>query len=83
MNDIIIKAKHVRREIIYFLSCVLIMEIVNAFSIYTYKGKWIELIMSIGYVCVATIALYIFIAIIRFMVYTVSKRLIRRKNKNK
>ncbi len=83
MNDIIIKAKHVRREIIYFLSCVLIMEIVNAFSIYTYKGKWIELIMSIGYVCVAAIALYIFIAIIRFMVYTVSKRLIRRKNKNK
>ena len=83
MNDIIIKTKHVRREIIYFLSCVFIMEIVNAFSIYTYKGKWIELIMSIGYVCVAAIALYIFIAIIRFMVYTVSKRLIRRKNKNK
>ncbi len=83
MNDIIIKAKHVRREIIYFLSCVLIMEIVNAFSIYAYKGKWLELIMSIGYVCVAAIALYIFIAIIRFMVYTVSKKLIRRKNKNK
>lgn len=82
MNDIIIKTKHVRREIIYFLSCVFIMEIVNAFSIYTYKGKWIELIMPIGYVCVAAIALYIFIAITRIMVYAIAKRMIRKKNIN-
>lgn len=79
MNDIVIKTKHIRREIIYFLSCVLIMELVNVFSVYTYKGKWIELIMSIGYVCVAAIVLYIFIAFIRFIIYIIAKRLIKKK----
>lgn len=75
MNDIIIKEKHIRREILYFIFCVLIMEIINGISIYTYNGKWIELIMSIGYVCVAGAILYISVAFIRLIFYIISKKL--------
>lgn len=71
MNDIIIKKKHIKREMVYFIICVLVMEIINGVSIYIYNGKWIELIMSIGYVCVAGFVLYISITIIRLICYTI------------
>lgn len=66
---------------IYFIICVLIMEIINGISIYTYNGKWIELIMSIGYVCIAGIVLYISFTIIRLVIYIIAKSIKKKRLK--
>lgn len=71
MKDIIIKEKDIKRETLYFIVCLLIMEIVNAVSIYAYNGKWVELIMSIGYVFMAGILLYIIITFIRVLFFII------------
>ena len=73
MKDIVIKERHVKRELWIFLACVVVMELVNIYAIADYDGKWSEAVMSLGFVVVAAVVMYAVIALLRLMVYGIMK----------
>lgn len=75
MKDIVISSRHVKRELWVFLGCVVAMELVNVYAIVDYGGKWSELLMSLGFVVVAAVIVYLLLALVRLIVYGL-KRLI-------
>lgn len=77
MKDIVISSRHVKRELWVFLGCVVAMELVNVYAIVDYGGKWSELLMSLGFVVVAAVIVYLLLALVRLIVYGL-KRLIRK-----
>lgn len=73
MKDIVIKERHVKRELWIFLACVVVMELVNVYAIMDYDGRWSEAVMSIGFVVVAAVVMYAVVALLRLMVYGIMK----------
>ena len=73
MKDIVIKERHVKRELWIFLACVVVMELVNVYAIMDYDGRWSEAVMSLGFVVVAAVVMYAGIALFRLMVYGIMK----------
>lgn len=73
MKDIVIKERHVKRELWIFLACVVVMELVNVYAIMDYDGRWSEAVMSLGFVVVAAVVMYAVIALFRLMVYGIMK----------
>lgn len=68
MKDIVITRKRIKAELYVFLGCVVAMELLNAYAIAEKNGKWSELFMSLGYVCVAAAVTYVVLAVIRLVV---------------
>lgn len=73
MKDIVIKERHVKRELWIFLACVVVMELVNVYAIMDYDGRWSEAVMSLGFVVVAAVVMYAVVALLRLMVYGIMK----------
>ena len=69
MKDIVISKKQIKRELLVFLGCVAAMELLNIYAIIDYDGKWSEAFLSIGFVTVAAVVVYLVLAIIRLSVY--------------
>ena len=49
------------------------MELVNVYAIVDYGGKWIEMIMSLGFVVAAAVVTYSVVAILRLIVYGITR----------
>ncbi len=64
MKDIVIKGKHVRRELIVFVICIVIVSVVNAFAISKYGTSWSEL-YSVWY-AVLFVAVLLYVVLIPF-----------------
>lgn len=79
MKDFIITVKRKKIEIVTWLICFAIANLLNLYSIIAYNTKFIELITSIGYVVVFSIILYLLWSLIRLLFYC-GKRLITRKH---
>lgn len=73
MKDIVIKEKHIKRELLVFAACFVAMEIVNICAIIGYDGQWKEVVMSLGFVTVAAIAGYLVVAAVRLIIYGIIK----------
>lgn len=80
MKDTIITAKQKKREVITWLVCFLIANLINFYAIITYNNtSFSELFTSLGYVFVASLAIYFLWTIIRILFYGLKKVLKAKK----
>lgn len=74
MKDTIITAKQKRKEVITWLVCFLIANLINLYAIIAYNNtSFSELFTSLGYVFVASLAIYFLWTIIRILFYALRK----------
>ncbi len=74
MKDTIITSKQKKTEIITWLICFLIANLVNLYAIITHReSSFTELYTSIGYVFILSIILYISWIIIRIIFFGIKK----------
>ena len=67
MKDIIIREKHLKRELWVFVACLVAMEALNIYSIIKYDGMWSEAFMSIGFVFVSAVVTYLVVGVFRLI----------------
>ena len=73
MKDSLITAKQKKTEITILLICFLISNLVNLYAIIFYETKYSELFTQLGYVCLFTIALYLFLNVFRIVFKLIRK----------
>ena len=73
MKDIVIREKHIKRELWIFVACIAVMEGLNIYSIIKYHGMWKEAIMSIGFVVAAAVVTYLVVGLVRLIVAGIIK----------
>ena len=67
MKDITIKGRHIRRELIVFAVCVVLVSLMNAFAIASYGTSWSEL-YSVWYaVLFVAFVLYVVLIPVRYI----------------
>ena len=79
MKDIIIPVRRQKKELRILLICFAFSFLLNIAAIIIYKTSWAEIITQIGYVIIIALALYVLIAIIRLIVYLISRFFKKRK----
>lgn len=72
MKDIIISAKHQKRELRILLYCFIFAFLLNITGIILYKTPVKEVITQIGYVVVITFVLYFIVALFRLLIFLIS-----------
>ena len=82
MKDSIITAKRKKTELISFLVCFIIANLVNLYAIIFYETHFKELFTQLGFVTLFAVGLYGFWVVLRVVFYLV-RRILRKKNKNK
>lgn len=80
MKDTIITSKRKKTEILIWLFCFLIANILNIYSIISYKTEWSEIYTSIIYVFLFACFLYFFLGMIRIIYYLIKKVIAQIKN---
>ncbi len=75
MQNIIITAKNIKKELIILSIVFTITYIGNIYSIISYNTPWKELYSSLMYVFTVSFVLYFFIAFIRIIIYMIKKAL--------
>lgn len=73
MKDIVIREKHIKRELWIFVACLAMMEALNIISIVVYDGKWSEVVMSLGFVFTAAVVAYLVIGLFRVLYHGIKK----------
>jgi hypothetical protein len=73
MKDIVIREKHIKRELWIFVACIAVMEGLNIYSIIKYHGMWKEAIMSLGFVVAAAVVTYLVVGLVRLIVAGIIK----------
>lgn len=71
MKDTVLTARRKKIELITLLVCFILANLANLYAIIAYRTRWEEMITSIFYVCIFTVALYAVWAILRILFYTV------------
>lgn len=67
MKDIVIKAKHIRREVIVAVACIVLVSCWNAYAIWKYGTRWSEL-YSVWYaVLFMSVLLYVVLIPLRYL----------------
>jgi len=69
MQDVILSAKRIRFEILMLLTCFVLAELLNVYSIVTYGTSWTEIFSKIGFVLVVMAVFYVIHWIIRFIIF--------------
>ena len=65
MKDTIITAQSKRRELLIFLVCFVVANIINWVAIIRFSAPWYEVFTQIGYVLVTTVVIYALVALVR------------------
>lgn len=73
MKDIVIREKHIKRELWIFVACIVVMEVLNIYSIIKYHGMWKEAVMSLGFVVAAAVVTYLVVGLVRLIVAGIIK----------
>jgi hypothetical protein len=79
MKDVVISSKRIKREGLILFFCFLVANLTNLYAIFAYQTAFSELISQIGYVCLFTLALYVFLGLCRFVYYLIMKFLKNKK----
>lgn len=79
MKDTLITACRKKTELITLLVCFLLANLLNLYSIITYKTPAIEMLTSMGYVLVASVFLYVVWSVLRLLFYAIRYLLKKRK----
>lgn len=78
MKDIIVKERHIKRELWIFLACIAAMEALNIYAVIRYDGAWTEVVTNIGFIITAALVVYMVSAFLRLLIY-VTVRLFKKK----
>ena len=73
MKPIVIDSKFVKRELWILLGCFVAAVIFDLVGIIMFKRPAIELLTTIGYEVVIALGLYVFLALVRIVVFLVSQ----------
>ena len=73
MKNIIITPKRIKTELFILLALLIIAELINVYAIVKFQTSWQELYSQMGYVVTIAILLYVFLLIIRGLVYLVKR----------
>jgi hypothetical protein len=82
MKDIIITGKRIKIELFTLLACFIIAEALNVYSIIKYGTKFSEIVTTLGYIAIFTVALYVAWTIIRLCFYGIQYLIKNRKKNN-
>lgn len=83
MKDTILTARNKKRELVILLVCFMIANLANLYAIIAYKTSFLEMITSIFYVIIFTVALYVFLGIMRIFFYLLKALLLKRSRGGK
>lgn len=78
MKDLIITSNRLKKEIYILSTCFIIAFLINIFSIITFKTPWYEMFTQIGYVVAITLILYLFVVMVRAIVFLIRKLVTKR-----
>ena len=82
MKDTVITRNRKIIEIITLITCFIIAFLVNVYAIIAYDGtSWSELFMSLGYVSIFTVVLYVTWSVIRIVFYCLKRIFIKKKRR--
>lgn len=73
MRETVITAKRKRTEIISYIVCFVIANLLNLYAIIQYNTSFLELLTSIGFVLVASFVLYGSWILIRLLFFGIKK----------
>ena len=73
MKPIVIDSKFIKRELWILLGCFVAAVIFDLVGIIMFKRPAIELLTTIGYEVVIALGLYVFLALVRIVVFLVSQ----------
>jgi hypothetical protein len=79
MKDIIIKASHIRRELWVLLGCLVVAYGMNIYAIIHFARPAKELYMTIGYVIVTALIIYVLLWIVRLIVLLITRLFSKKK----
>ena len=79
MKDIVIKASHIRRELWVLLGCLVVAYGMNIYAIIHFARPAKELYMTIGYVVVTALIIYILLWIVRLIVLLITRLFSKKK----
>lgn len=79
MKDIVIKGSDVRRELIVFAACIVVMVCVNAGAIIAYDRPWTELFTQVGYTLTGALVIYLAAGLVRLLILLITKLLKKTK----
>lgn len=79
MKDTLLTARRKRTELITFLICFILANLVNLYSIITYNTPLSEMITSIFYVLIFSVALYVLWSLLRILFWGVKSLFVRKK----
>jgi len=71
MKDRIITAKHQKKELRILLYCFIVAFLLNIISVIIYKTPLVEIFTQIGYILAVSLVLYLFIFLIRLIIFLV------------
>ncbi len=80
MKDITIKESTIRRELYVLLAMLIVAFLANIYAIMAYDGQWSELFSQLHIVLLLAIFLYVFVGVIRLIIFGV--RLLIARNKS-
>lgn len=81
MKDIQIKSSSIKREIIICLILFAASNLLNGYAILLHDGTWSELITQLHVVLVVSVVLYLFLAMIRGIMYGIRSLVRKRKTR--
>ena len=79
MKDIVIKASHIRRELWVLLGCLVVAYGMNIYAIIHFARPAKELYMTIGYVVVTALIIYVLLWIVRLIVLLITRLFSKKK----
>ncbi len=79
MKDTIVTRQRKKIELFALLVCFIIANLMNLYSIIKFHTPWTEMITSIFYVIIFTIALYVLWSIVRVLFYGIKRLLLKKK----
>lgn len=81
MKDTVLTARRKKTELITLLICFILANLVNLYSIIVYNTPLEEMITSIFYVLIFSVALYVCWCFVRILFYGVKALLVRKKRR--
>lgn len=81
MKDTLLTARRKRTELFTILICFILANLVNLYSIIAYNTPFSEMITSIFYVLIFSVALYVFWSLLRILFWGVKSLFVSKKRR--
>jgi hypothetical protein len=81
MKDTVLTARRKTTELLTLLACFVLANLLHVYAIIVYRAPFSEVITSIFYVLLATVAIYVLWTLLRLLCYGIRLLITRKKNR--